>query len=74
MNVKWNYKCHNILTKCICCVERPLLFIRELSWTYAHYRNGNFPYMYPDNPRLYWKQKSFFSCVKNAWANSREYE
>ena len=65
--MKWTYKCHNILNFFLYGLMGWCNFVLNLSWRYAHYRNGTFPYQFPDKPRLFFKQQSFWTAVKSEW-------
>ena len=65
--MKWTYKHHRLISNPLWEVMGVFRFLLDLSWTYAHYRNGSFPYQYPDNPRLRWVNASFWSLVREAW-------
>jgi len=68
----WNYSHHNTLRKCLYWPSRVIKFLLGLSWLYAHYRNGTFPYLYPDRPRLFFRNRKFLDNVKSEWRNSAE--
>lgn len=69
----WNYKCNIALGAVLWPIVRFIYFIMGVSWTYAHYRNGSFPYQFPDTPRLYFKELSFWHIVKSEWRSSKNW-
>jgi hypothetical protein len=71
--IKWTYKCDRVLCWPIYKVENFLNFIKHLSWSYAHYRNGSFPYQFPNSLRLRWVEMSHWELWKESW-RSRNYD
>lgn len=76
--MKWNYKCHKILSFVLYGIIGFFQFFLELSWNYAHYRNGWFvtgpdcaPYK---NPNTFWKDQPFWNAVKWSWKHRHREE
>lgn len=53
----WNYRCHKLLNGLLRWPIKVCHFVLNLSWDYAHYRNGK-------GPRL---EMSFSESVRDAW-------
>ena len=60
----WNYKHDEMLGKVIWPLVGILGFILELSWLYAHYRNGGFTKI--GGTDLF-KKWTFKECIKYSW-------
>jgi hypothetical protein len=46
----WNYRCNDILFKVLWPLKYLYEFLTDLSWSYAHYKNGRFMTMRKGTP------------------------
>ena len=65
--MRWTYKHHSRLASLLYIPSRITRFALNLSWLYAHYRNGTYPYADPDRPRTFFKDRSHWQNIKSEW-------
>lgn len=71
--MNWGYKQDKIFSKPLWGIIGICRFLLGMSWLFAHYRNGSFPYQFPAEPRLTFKNWSYWECIKHEW-KGRHYD